>query len=95
MEPVDVRTQLVEALRLDLVGPNNDSDLAGEVLPQSPSRWYLTGFLVPLEAGEAQRTDETADDTLDLLGDDADGTDDATAPEPPPRVAPSSPRRSA
>jgi len=47
MKPVEVRGQLVEALRLDLVGPDNGSDLEAEVLTQAPSRWYLTGFLVP------------------------------------------------
>lgn len=46
--PIDVRDQLVEALRLDLIGPENGSELETEVLPQAPSRWYLTGFLVPL-----------------------------------------------
>lgn len=81
MESVDVRSQLVEAIRLDLVGPGPGSDLEAEVLDQSPSRWYLTGFLVPLEAGESQRADETADDDLDLQ-DEAGGADDAQAPEP-------------
>ncbi len=52
-KPVEVRSQLVDALRLDLVGPDNGSDLEAEILPQAPFRWYLTGFLVPLEAGEA------------------------------------------
>ena len=83
MKPIEVRAQLVNALRLDLVGPENDSELATEVLPQAPSRWYLTGFLVPLEAGEAQRQDETAEEELDLLGGDSEATDDATTPEPP------------
>ena len=52
-KPVEVRSQLVDALRLDLVGPDNGSDLEAEILPQAPFRWYLTGFLVHLEAGEA------------------------------------------
>jgi len=38
MKPVEVRSQLVEALRLDLVGPDNGSDLEAEVLTQAPSR---------------------------------------------------------
>src|SRR5271157_1388859 len=65
MKPVEVRCQLLEALRLDLVGPENGTDLDAEILPQAPSRWYLTGFLVPLEAGEAQKSDETGNDDLD------------------------------
>jgi hypothetical protein len=58
VKPVEVRSQLVDPLRLDLVGPENATNLEAEVLPQAPSRWHLTGFLVPLEAGEAQRTDD-------------------------------------
>jgi hypothetical protein len=83
LKPVGVRSQLVEALRLDLVGPENGTDLEAEVLPQAPSRWYLTGFLVPLEAGADQRSDETAQDELDFGGGSSDATDDDTTPEPP------------
>jgi hypothetical protein len=39
MQPVDVRGKLVHALGLDLIGPDRDSDLLAEVLPQAPSRW--------------------------------------------------------
>jgi phosphatidylserine/phosphatidylglycerophosphate/cardiolipin synthase-like enzyme len=45
--PVEIREQLVVALRLDLVGPEPGSPLADEVLPQSPSRWYVTGQRLP------------------------------------------------
>src|SRR5277367_4574363 len=83
MKPVEVRSQLIEALRLDLVGPENGSDLEHEILSQAPSRWYLTGFLVPLEASESQRSDETADDEMDGAADEAGGTDDAHEPEKP------------
>ncbi len=81
-KPIDVRSQLVEALRLDLVGPENGTDLEAEVLPQAPSRWYLTGFLVPLEAGESQKCDETAQDELDFGASDGEATDDDATPEP-------------
>ena len=90
LKPIDVRNRLVEALRLDLIGPANGSDLEAEVLDTPPSRWYLTGFLVPLEASEAQRVDETADDETFALTPDTDGTDDASTPSRPPRAAPSS-----
>lgn len=75
MKPVDVRSQLVKALRLDLVGPENGTDLEAEVLPQAPSRWYLTGFLVPLEAGEVQKSDETSQDELNFGGGDREAAD--------------------
>ena len=38
---------------------------------------------MPLEAGEAERQDETAEEELDLLGGDSEATDDVTTPEPP------------
>jgi hypothetical protein len=78
--PVAVRHSLVHALRLDLVGPGPGSEHRDEVLPQSPSRWYLTGFLVPTDAGEEQRMDETSDDELDQQ--ESGGSDDDVAPEP-------------
>jgi hypothetical protein len=81
MNPVDVRGKLVDALGLDLVGPDRGSELLAEVLPQAASRWYLTGFLVPIDAGEDQKIDETSTEEVDELG-DAGGTDDAITPEP-------------
>ncbi len=83
MKPVEVRRQLVDALRLDLVGPENGSDLEAEVLTQAPSRWYLAGFLVPLEADPAQKIDDTAQDEFDFEGGDSDSGDDDTIPESP------------
>jgi hypothetical protein len=35
LKAVDVRNRLIDALRLDLVGPDNESDLDGDVLPQA------------------------------------------------------------
>lgn len=55
MNAVDVRALLIDALRLDLIGPSEvlgatDRILGdpAEILPQRPSTWYLAGFLVPL-----------------------------------------------
>lgn len=76
----DVRKKLSEALVLDLIGPEPDSPLASETLSQSPSRWYLTGFLVPTEAAERQRADETQEEELDKAA-EGRGTDDAVTPE--------------
>lgn len=43
---LDVREQLIDALRLDLVSPWPGHEYAGERLPcrNRPSGWYLTGF---------------------------------------------------
>jgi len=37
--PVNVRTELVEALQLNLVGPGNNHPFAHELLPEPPTRW--------------------------------------------------------
>lgn len=62
MNSTTVRGELVEALRLDLVGPSNDHAFAHELLPQSPRRWYLTGFLVPTNA--EQKVKQSGDDEM-------------------------------
>jgi len=77
-KPVDVRESLVDALRLDLVGPDEDLGDPEEVLAQTPSRWYLTGFLVPTEADDGQRTDPESSGTMDEMV-EAGGADDAVA----------------
>lgn len=66
--PAEVRTHLLDALRLDLVEPTPD-DLAHaeEIIPQPPSKWYLTGFLVPYDAPIDVRSDDTGDDELDAV----------------------------
>ena len=75
-----VRNELVDALRLDLIGPDNGHAFARELLPEAPSRWYLTGFLVPKNAPVEHRTDETSTEEIDAAG-DAHGTDDASPPD--------------
>ena len=77
-----IRDELVETLRLDLVGPDNNHAFAHELLPEAPNFWYLTGFLAPASAPIAQRTDETANDDLDTSA-EAGGLDDNTQPEKP------------
>lgn len=64
---VEVRERLVETLELDLVGPWRNHDLGQEALPRRvrPSNWYLTGFLIPVDAPEEQATDADGDDDFD------------------------------
>jgi hypothetical protein len=82
--PAEVRTHLLDALQLDLVGPAPD-DLAHaeEIIPQPPSKWYLTGFLVPYDAPIEVRSDDTGDDELDAVSRSGAG-DDETAPDKAP-----------
>ena len=77
-----VRDRLVDALRLDLVGPDprneDDAPWFEEELPQAPSKWYLTGFLIPFRA-ELHRADDDADAAdLDAVGAEEGGDDDTT-----------------
>jgi len=81
MTSAKVRRQLVDALQLDLIGPRDGLGVADEILPQRPSSWYLSGFLVPLDADETQRGQETAYEEVDEVSDTA-GSDDAAPPEP-------------
>ena len=61
-----IRDRLVEALRLDLVGPSNDHVFARELLPESPRRWYLTGYLVPTTLpSEKKSEDDGEEDAID------------------------------
>jgi hypothetical protein len=81
----DVRKALIDTLEADLVGPGAGHPLAQEQLWESepPSRWYLTGFLVPTRAPEAQRHDPQSVEGIDspAAGEDAGPSDDDTAPE--------------
>ncbi|MGC8561209.1 MAG: DISARM system helicase DrmA [Phycisphaerae bacterium] len=68
MNSVEIRDQLIKTLRLDLVGPHENYGNADEILDQAPSRFYLTGFLVPVGAiGERRSGEETDDDALDQV----------------------------
>jgi hypothetical protein len=80
----DVRAKLIETLQLDLVGPSPGHPLEAEQLWESepPSRWYLTGFLVPSEAPESQRHDPEAEEVLDaVVGSEEGAGDDDTEPD--------------
>lgn len=53
--PSDICRHLVDVLQLDFIGPTSALEDHAEILPQSPSRWYLTEFLVPTAAAEGQQ----------------------------------------
>ena len=64
---LDVREKLVEALRLDLVGPWPGHEHEQERLPGwvLPSGWYITGFLVPAGATVDRAAVAEADEAID------------------------------
>src|SRR4051812_44163814 len=85
MSPFDVRSELVETLRLDLIGPSNEHRFAHELLPQSPRRWYLTGFLVP--TGADQEVKSSGDDEMpEEAPERANGADDNESSDSAARV---------
>jgi hypothetical protein len=70
---LDVRERLVEALKLDLVGPWAGHALAKERLPGwvRPSNWYLTGFLIPLGTPPEKSADADEDEDVDVIPESA------------------------
>ena len=78
---VSVRRHLTEALWLDLIGPRpEDVPLQHERLSQAPLRWYLTGFLAPASAPDAQRAQDVEEE-LDEPAEPTQGSDDSSTPE--------------
>ena len=70
---LDVREKLVDALRLDLVGPWPGHQHEHERLPgwTLPSGWYITGFLVPAGAPIEKAAVAEADDQIDEVPESA------------------------
>jgi hypothetical protein len=79
---LEVRQELVDAMQMDLIGPSGPLGDPKEVLAQAPSRWYLTGFLVPTDADEDQRSDPTSNDELDQAAEPV-GIDEDNTPDKP------------
>ena len=69
LRSIDVRERIVDALRLDLVGPWPGHSFADERLPGwiRPSNWYLTGFLIPSGAPPEQSADDDEEDELGAI----------------------------
>jgi len=72
MTSVEVRERLVEALRLDLIGPWPGHELSEERLPghMRPSNWYLAGFLIPSGSAPESSSDPNEDEEDDPIPDD-------------------------
>jgi hypothetical protein len=66
---LEVRERLVDALKLDLVGPWSGHGLSNERLPGwvRPSNWYLAGFLIPSGMSPEKSGDADEDDDLDVI----------------------------
>lgn len=78
----EIRSTLVDALQIDLVGPTpNDTEHAEEVLTQAPSKWYLTGFLAPFGAPPDIRSDDDGDDVDPEEITQSDSSEDSKTPD--------------
>jgi hypothetical protein len=77
---VEVRESLVEALKLDLVGPWAGHALVEERLPGwiRPSSWYLTGFLIPSGTLPEKSADADENDDLGEVPDSAGLSEEST-----------------
>jgi hypothetical protein len=93
--PLTVRASIVEKFRRDLVGPDSrDADLTHERLNENPSRWYLTGFLAPVDDPLTQDGGQSADDDpstqeeleIDVGESDTEGAGGASGDADPPEV---------
>jgi hypothetical protein len=83
---LSVREKLVDALKLDLVGPWPGHRLAEERLParERPSNWYLTGFLIPSgtppeKAGDADEDDDMEGEVPEAVPPSEESSDERKA----------------
>ena len=72
-DSLEVRSRLLEDLKLDLVGPWVDHELVAEQLPgrERPSNWYVAGFLIPTGTPPDRSGDVDEDDDLDTVPESA------------------------
>jgi hypothetical protein len=70
---LEVREKMVEAVKLDLVGPWAGHALAEERLPGwvRPSNWYLTGFVIPSGTPPGKSADADEDDDIEEIPESA------------------------
>ena len=78
-DSLEVRSPLVEALKLDLVGPWAGHELGTEQLPgrERPSNWYVAGFLIPSGTLPHRSGDADEDDDLDTVPESAGLTEES------------------
>jgi hypothetical protein len=78
---IEVRDRIGRALERDLVGPGHGHPHGDEMLPgrQRPSNWYLTGFLVPVNASPEESSDEDSDEEIDAAPETEASVDEAGA----------------
>ena len=73
VDSLEVRSRIVEAVKLDLIGPLADHEIGAEQLPgrERPSNWYVAGFLIPTGSPPDRSGDADEDDDLDTVPESA------------------------
>ena len=98
-ESAEIRAHIVDVFRRDLIGPGEqDADLATERLNESPSRWYLTGFLAPAEDalgldGVDDESDPAAQEEMEIEVEEPDAGEAGAAADNEEPEAPNARRR--
>ena len=81
VDSLEVRSRLVEAVKLDLVGPWAGHELGAEQLPgrERPSNWYVAGFLIPTGTPPDRSGDVDENDDLDTVPESASLAEESNA----------------
>jgi hypothetical protein len=74
---LEIRDDLARVLQLDLIGPSPGSSYETEQLDIAPSRFYLSGFLVPHEADEEWKSARDGQENTTAEEGDGSGDDEA------------------
>jgi hypothetical protein len=65
MNSRQARNDLLNTLALDLIGPSHGHAFETELLSETPTSWYLTGYLVPADADDELRLADDGDEEID------------------------------
>lgn len=74
---LEIRNDLARVLGVDLIGPEPGGLYEREAVDIAPSRFYLTGFIVPHEADEDWKSARDGQEEVDAVEGDGTGDDEA------------------
>ncbi len=74
---LEIRNDLAGILHVDLIGPDPGGSYEKEALEIPPSRFYLSGFIVPHEADEDWKSAGDGQEEVDSVEGDGNGDDEA------------------
>ncbi len=74
---LEIRNDLARVLGVDLIGPEPGGAYEREAVDIAPSRFYLSGFIVPHEADEDWKSARDGQEEVDVVVGDGTGDDEA------------------